>query len=661
MKNIIKPFLDEHAREFELQKREDERFEHLVNYLTMRNFTSRHFDPADASLGEGEIGIDGIAIIVNDILVTSYEEVASIFTDEQSGKNVRDIAVSIVFTQAKTSEKFELSEYSHFLSAVFDFVSQGSFNDTPKALELQKIYKYIIEHPTQLVRNPDCHIFYAYTGSFEVQESITKLMHSKRDELIERHVFDEINLNIYDSTKIVAIYRGIKNSIEKTVTMENCSIIPQIDNISEAFLGTVRCSDYVDLITNDDGILMSNLFEDNVRYFQGHNKVNSEIKLTITDSIKQQAFSLLNNGVTIIAEDIRRTANSFVLKNFQIVNGCQTSFVLYENRKSLKDKSFIVVKLISSKDKNLADSIVRTTNRQTPITDESFETLRDFHKNLEIAYSVYDSEYRLYYERRSKQYESSDINKSRIVSFPYQTSSYVAMFLGEPHSTHRYYGELLKSYKTRMYQEEDVLEQYCISSMYVYYIDKYLRDREMNDYRKYYKFHIALLSRLLVSPEKLPKANSKKMKTLCADLYKVLSNRVEFEDKIERAITAIDNVLAQREELVVKGNPIYRTLKFTNSIVEQLGIMDQDYAIDRTTIPIKVGSEFQCKVTGWNQAFAYVQIIEHKEAASIYIGNITSEYVHNIADVLKMGEVIKAKIVNDIAHPIYGYEMSMVQ
>ena len=62
--------------------------------------------------------------------------------------------------------------------------------------------------------------------------------------------------------------------------------------------------------------------------------------------------------------------------------------------------------------------------------NEAFETLRDFHKKLELVYQSYEPQYRLYYERRSKQYDAQDINKNKIISFPYQTAAYIAVFLG---------------------------------------------------------------------------------------------------------------------------------------------------------------------------------------------------------------------------------------
>lgn len=607
--------------------------------------------------GEGEVGIDGIAIIVNDVVISTLQEVESIFTGEQSGKPVRDISVSFVFTQSKTSERFELNEYSHFLSAVYDFANNGNLNHNNKAKELQKAYKYIIDHPTQLFKNPNCYIVYAYAGDFEPQESATNITNLNKGNLERLSRFDDVGIHIYDSRKITSICRSIKNSVEKSVCMDNCSVLPHIDNVSEAFIGTVKCKDYVKLITNDDELLISNLFEDNVRYFQGHNKVNSEIQATIMDFSQQQAFSILNNGVTIIAEDIRRTANSFVLKNFQIVNGCQTSFVLYENKKNLSEDSYIVVKLISSKDKKLADSIVKTTNRQTPITDEAFETLREFHKNLENVYSSYNVDYRLFYERRSKQYEATDINKSRIVSFPFQTKAYVAMFMGEPQSTHRYYGELLSSNKSKIYREDDVLEQYCVASMYVFFIEKYLVDNNFVSYKKY-KYHISLLCRLLVNKQKLPRGNSGEMKKLCNELLTVLENQKTFGENVEKAIKIIDDTLAQ-ETQKYNGNEVSRT-RFTESIVGQLGIQNCDFSIDRNILPLEEGNKFKCKVTGWNRSFAYVEIIDYKESGSIYIGKITGKYIFDISEELRIGQIVDAKIIDNVPDPVYGYEMSMI-
>jgi len=662
MNNLIKPFLDEHVEKFEFSGNEAEKFEHLVNYISMRDYSSRNFDPHDTFLGRNEIGLDGIGIFVNGMLVANFQEIESFFNDEKGNKHT-DISVSFVFTQAKTTEKFELTELTLFLSTVQDFIQGGNINASNERFsELQKIFKYIQDNPTHLSKNPDCHIIYAYTGKIadDVMSIASNAFATVRAAIEYKGFFDEIKFSIYDSEKITNACRSIKRSIKKTVPIKNYSTLPPITGVIESFIGAVKCEDYVKLITNDDDLLLTHLFEDNVRYYQGRNKVNSEMYGTIADAQKQQAFALLNNGITVIAKEIRRTGDNFILDDFQIVNGCQTSFVLYENRKRLNDDSYVTVKLISSTDKNVVDSIVKTTNSQTPIVDEAFETLSDFHKDLETVYKSYDKDYRLFYERRSKQYDSENVNQNRVISFPVQTAAYVAMFLGQPQSTHRYFGDLLKANKAKIYQEDDVKEQYCIASMYVFFVDKFLRDNHYSrEYRLLYKFHIALLCRALMQTGNNPKANSNEMKRLCQRLYENLKNRTDFEKSIKKAISVIDEVIEEYTEQVIHGNHVSRTADFTGKILKKLNVDIGDVVGDRGVLPLKAGNHFKCRVTGWGKSFAYVDIIEHKEMGSIHISQIDTNYVHDIGDKLSRGQIVDAKIIEDEPNIRYGFEMSM--
>lgn len=654
MNSIIKPFLDAHVASYELDGEITKSFEHFFNYLTIRNYTSRHFDPSDISLGKGEVGIDGVAIIVNDTLITTIPQIEELFND------TTDISVSFIFVQSKTSESFESSEMSHFFASVNDFLTDGKIKMNDKALELRKICKYIIQHPTQLSKNPDCHLFYSFTG--RAQQDMT------RDSLIDQEIcflkktsfFDEVTFGLYDAEKIIASCRAIKNSTKKTIDMIDCAVLPNVRNINEAYIGIAKCKDFIKLITNEDGAIISNLFEDNVRYFQGHNMINAEIQATIRNAEKQEEFSILNNGVTIVAKEMRRTGNSFTLSGFQVINGCQTSFVLYENRTRLTDKSYIVLKVISTVDKNITDSIVKTTNRQTPVLNEAFETLRDFHKNLELIYSSYDSKNRLYYERRSKQYDSEEINKNKIISFPFQTAAYVAVFLEEPHSTHRYYGELLKSYSKRIYNDNDVLEQYCMASMYVYSVDNYLKHNEPFNIYKKYKYHIALILRYLANPDKLPKPSSKSMKKYCEVLYEKISDLHWIEPNIKRACSIIDEVIEEGHVFSKDGNDITRTREFTKIILEKIGVNYSSFD-NATTLPeLKKGVEVKCKVLNWNNYFAYVELVDYKEIGSIHKKNISKNHISSIDEVLKENQEIKAKILIDKPHPVFGYSLTMI-
>lgn len=655
MNNLIKPFLDAHIVSYELENEKDisKSFEHFFNYLTVRNYTSRHFDPSDISLGKGEVGIDGVAIIVNDILVTTMSEIEELFKVGET-----DISVSFVFVQSKTSEAFDSSEMTQFFAAVNDFLSDGKIIMNDKATELRAVCKYIIQHPTQLSKNPDCHLFYSFTGKSAEDKTRNALVEQEIENLKRMSVFDEVTFGLYDAEKIIVSCRAIKNNIKKTIDMIDCAVLPKVHNIDEAYIGIVKCKEFIKLITNDDGAILSNLFEDNVRYFQGHNVINAEIQATLRNPEKQEEFSILNNGVTIVAKEMRRMGNSFTLSGFQVINGCQTSFVLYENRARLSDQSCIVLKIISTNDKNITDSIVKTTNRQTPVLNEAFETLRDFHKNLELAYESYDKKDRLYYERRSKQYDSSEINKNKIISFPFQTSAYVAVFLGEPHSTHRYYGELLKAYSKRIYKDEDILEQYCMASMYVYAVDSYLKHNEQYSVYKKYKYHIALILRHFANRDPLPDNASKAMKKYCELLYKKISDECWVKDSIQKACSMIDTVIKEGH-LSKGGNDIARTKEFTNKILERIGL-DSSSVSNVSKLPdLKKNVKVKCKVINWNNSFAYVELVDYKEMGSIYIGNISEKYISSIDEVLTENQEIYARILEDKRHPVFGYSLTM--
>lgn len=655
MHSLLIPFLDSHIKSYDIKNDYPSAFEHLTNYLAVRNYTSRHFDPIEIGLGKGEVGIDGVAVIINDTLITTF--------DKEFFENANDISASFIFTQSKTSESFELNELSHFFTAVNDFLGNGKIEMNERATEIQKICHYILENPMKLTKNPDCHLYFSFTGNENDNQKRDAVVSNQIEFLKQKSMYDDITFSLYDVNKIVSICRSMKNSIKKSIQMSDAAVLPPIQNITESYIGVVNCADYINLITNDDGAIISNLFEDNVRYFQGQNTINAEMQSTLRDENERQKFSVLNNGVTIVAKEIRRTGNNFTLSDFQIVNGCQTSFVLYENRRKLIDdkNAFLIVKLISTKDKEITDSIVKATNRQTPVLNEAFETLRDFHKNLEDIYSKYPPEYRLFYERRSKQYDSGDINKSMIVSFPFQTSAYIAVFLEEPHSVHRYYGELLKSYKKRLYNDDDILEQYCMASMYVYVVDKFLKHNSIYDKFKKYRFHIALMLRCLAVEEHMPYPNSRKMKEYCEELYKKISDTIWVRNSVYKSCDIINKIINETNLKPKDGNDISRTREFTNLIIERLGKSRAEDNIIQDLPELKTGCQVKCKVKSWNNSFAYVDLPQYKEVGSIHIRYISGNYISDIGDVLKCGQELTAIIINDEPHPVFGYNLSLIQ
>lgn len=66
MNKIIENFLNTHIAEYDIAHFSKETaFEHFTNRCIVNKYTNERFDPEDIMTEDGEVGIDGIAIIVN--------------------------------------------------------------------------------------------------------------------------------------------------------------------------------------------------------------------------------------------------------------------------------------------------------------------------------------------------------------------------------------------------------------------------------------------------------------------------------------------------------------------------------------------------------------------------------------------------------------------
>ena len=95
--------------------------------------------------------------------------------------------------------------------------------------------------------------------------------------------------------------------------------------------------------------------------------------------------------MTIVARELSRKGDAFTISDFQIVNGCQTTHVLFQNRKSINAETFVPIKLLATRDRQVITEVIKATNRQTAVLPEALESLTPFHKELEDLYTVRES------------------------------------------------------------------------------------------------------------------------------------------------------------------------------------------------------------------------------------------------------------------------------
>ncbi len=582
---ILQGYLTDFRKDFNFAEsiKEDVLFEHFCNYCILSKvhpeaFFNDNFKIEEINVGGGQdTGIDGVAIVVNDHIVGSVDEIESLKNQFQR------LDVRFIFTQSKISAEFKTSEIGNFIFGVKDFFKDNpSLRISDDIVHLRTLKEYIYTQSIHMDDPPTCELHYITTGKWTNDQNVVGRVHTEILELKQKGLFKSVTFNPVDASNIERIYKEIKNKVTKEVNFEKNTPLPRIENVKEAYIGILPVSEFFTLITDDDGKIQRTLFYDNVRDFLGLNPVNKEIQQTLKDKKKQLKFPIFNNGVTVVAKSLNKVGTYFKIKDFQVVNGCQTSNILYSN-KDLIDQSntYVPIKLIVTDDQDVINDIIKATNRQTEVKVEAFESLKEFHKKLQIFYDSFPKETKLYYERRPREYDTvfPPIPRSKIITLPAQINAVISMFFNEPHSTHRYYGELLKAYSGKMFIDEHNPYVYYVSSLCLHKVDLLIKQNIVPHYFRHYKYHLLTVYRILVSGFKYPRFNSRDMTKYCEAIHKKLLNDQETEKIIKQGTECINNALIEFNKKRGKRNiNEYRRLKdFTIEVIEQAKKLDPIY------------------------------------------------------------------------------------
>lgn len=544
MKDIIlRDQLASFSREYSLSNlSESTRFEHFSSYCVLSRVVDYSVDTLDVWCGgESSFGIDGAAVVVNENIVFEPEEVDSLV------ERFHALDAHFIFIQSKTSDKFESGEILKLCSAAEAFFDPDNQPDaySEQLQRLHSLQKHIFSLTSRMRRSPALSLYYVTTGQWRENSTLKTLINRQKRSFAASGNFSTVDIFPVDRMRLIDFYRQIKLRFVKEIVFDRHVTLPAIDGVKEAFIGILPAPDFVSLITGDDGFLQRSIFYDNIRDFQGFNKVNAEIQDTLRNDNRVDRFPLLNNGVTIVAKSIRRVGNKFRIEDFQVVNGCQTSHVLFLNKENLRASSFVAIKLIATDRSDLANDVIRATNWQTVVTNEAFASLEPFHKMLEQYYNAVSEPHRLYYERRSKQYDSEDVEKTRVISFPTQLKCIVAVFLSEPHSTHRYYGELLQSYRSRIFVETHACAPYYLSALLLYVLENLIRERHIPQSHRAYRFHLMLLARVLARGEVVPPLLAgRDIETYCGPLQAELQDVEVAKSLFASSSEIIESVLS---------------------------------------------------------------------------------------------------------------------
>lgn len=537
-KNLVSSFREEESLPNDID--EPLLFEHFSNFCVVSHEYGEEFDVEDVHTGGGDdLGLDGIAIVVNGTLVSDATEV------EDLAATNKYIETEFIFTQAKSGAGFSGSEISNMFFGVKDLFSEAPALPRNQTVQQKETVIGAVYEKSSLFKrgNPVVRMYYLTTGKWQNDQKLEARIEHERDALLELNIFSEVHFVPIDARALQRLYNSAKNRLTKSITFTGKVTLPSLPGVQESYLGFLPGDEYLKLITDDAGNIVRGLFYDNVRDFQGDNPVNQEIDDTLKSSAKQ-LFVLLNNGVTIVADTISKTGDIFTIEDYQIVNGCQTSHVLFHNSTALSGEVQIPVKLIVSQDGDVKNRIIKATNRQTPVKTEELTALTDFQKALEDYYNAITGDGRLYYERRSQQYRSSTgIEKIRIVSVSNQIRSFASMFLGLAHQASRYYGTLLKSIETKIFVTSHPPVAYYVSALTLYRFEYLVRKKSIDAKYRPFKYHLLAIFRMQVGGSTMPPMSSNKFEKYCQELVHALADEKKYSKLFEDALKTLDQVL----------------------------------------------------------------------------------------------------------------------
>ncbi|UNU87019.1 AIPR family protein [Aeromonas dhakensis] len=552
MNIILKSQVDEIINEFDISGHsESKNFEFFCNFcVTSKHYFGR-FNPIDVTTNEDDASIDGVSIVIDGDLITTIDDAIALFNTHKT-----NLSVDIVMSQVKSGEKFEKDDIANFKIGIDDFLTLSPKLPNGKLnTESIEIIKVIFSN-LKKVRNrrPNIHVYYCTSGTYKEEREIKACFTLIEETIKGLEYFNEITVTPLDRSKLLKLYTSLTQKTEAKLKLIDYIPLPEMPSVPQAYIATVNAHEYVTaLLIDDEKNIRQSVFEENVRSFLGEdNDVNKEIAETLNSDEKRNLFSVLNNGVTIVAPELTLIANTkeITLTNYQIINGCQTSNTLYENKEKLTSSVNIIIKFIESPNNDISSDIISATNSQSDISKEAFLGLRNkaklVQKFFEAKNKSHNADNQIYFERRLCEFKGQPIQATRIFDVKDTSRCYAAMFLNTPHNSARYVKSIFTQSKDQLFKSDDHESYYYAACLALYKYQTLINGRKISahNYIKL-RWHVIYVYKWLATNDmNIPMPNSNKAEKTAAKIIKTLvddnKSYIKIFDNCQKIISSIN-------------------------------------------------------------------------------------------------------------------------
>lgn len=544
-------------------------YEYFVNSIEFYSHQKEINTESIKQISTGDMrGIDGCFMIINNqfFFLPSYDD-SEFFDDwkctfEKDIAKVKKIDVEFIFIQSKSS-KTELDKFKGFCDAVYDVFSSEE-SDLTNNLKV-KTLKYVFEIISR--KEHTMHLSLKLCSIQKDSRTISKLTElpdwkmaiEKQTKELKSTIFSDVKIDLKSGQDYQEKLEAILSPNQRVFPIESYKerFIEITNDSAVCYIGYLNLFELKNLLTDKSGFL-DDVFFDNIRYFEGFESsesVNSKIYKSLSSN--KEIFHLLHNGITITAHSkhFNPQNGNLEIKAFSIINGCQTSNIIWEwIKKEDQDENTIKtinipVKIIISSNNDLRAKITETANTQNDVKTIQLIAISDEAKTLQ---SLFDRDIRagekLFYERLSNQYP--EVAKAIKLQTTDIFRAFYSSFGKAPHKLTVGYGKFEKE----MLQRKDFLgtksdgqskydiKSYFLSAVAFNYLERYLRS-------KYpalisLRHHLLLLFFISVEKDFITESDNIKVKvptTLYSEMTQLISRKADFESRVNRICEIVIN------------------------------------------------------------------------------------------------------------------------
>lgn len=419
------------------------------------------YDEIESGLigGGNDGGVDSMYVLVN----------GEIFREESDLSQLKsNITLDVIIIQSKTSDGFSETPVERFITIsgdIFDLSKDtDDFADLYNESLIRAIERYRSVYKQLAARFPQLKITFCYASKgSKPSKGVTNKSEKLLTQVNSLFSSAEIAFEFVGASELLELARRAPQTTYTLTLAEN----PISSEGDVGFVCLIKLVHFYEFLKDSSGNIHRQIFEANVRDYQGRTQVNDQIQNTLQGEVSED-FWWLNNGVSIVAAKASQSGKTITVEDPQIVNGLQTSTEIFsycKNCNTENENRMLLVRIVVPSEPESRDQIIKATNSQTSVVPASLRATDKIQRDIEEFLKPRG----LYYDRRKNYYKNQGKPRSSIIGIPYLAQSVMSVVLGRPDTARARPSSLLKKDDdyVKIFSEKFPIELYyvCAESM----------------------------------------------------------------------------------------------------------------------------------------------------------------------------------------------------